>query len=361
MSKRTHLIIDLAVFFLCLVGIALGAVPIPTYSPASGTYNAAADGTKNVTISSGGQVVWALDGDEPGCDAANSPVVAKVPVGTHVLKSAAMVDGKRSPLKAVTFTVKPSPTPKPTATPTPKPTPTPTATPTATPFPTATPKVVSQNGTRVDKDHLTGIVDNSLNVWTIDFANLRVLRNGENIGQGYGSVLLWWNGYLYVLGTDMNWWQWADSLGNIVGIRGGKEDPSTSPTPPPATPTPAPTDTPTPRPTGTPGPGSKTVTIAWDLPKDTGGVPVTGYHILISTNGHYFADEDNVDVPDPKATRWDVKGLQPSTTYWFGMTAYNNAGDSFLKADDVISYTTLPAAAANKKATVKAKAMKPIK
>jgi hypothetical protein len=196
---------------------------------------------------------------------------------------------------------------------------------------------------------MQGIVDHALHVWTIDFADMRVLRDGVNVGGGYGSVLLWLDDVLYVLGTDMNWWNWADANGNITGYIVGKEEPVHGTPTPTAAPTATPA-TPTPAPTGTPMTGPQYVNLAWDPPPPAGpnDTPVTGYHIMVSTNGHYFSDEDNIDVPDPKASGGTVKGLQPNTTYWFCVTAYGaNKHDSYIS--NVISYTTPAATAAARK------------
>ena len=52
------------------------------------------------------------------------------------------------------------------------------------------------------------VQDNSGGVWTIDGA-YQTLRNGAHAGGGYGTQLLWYQGVVYVLGTDNNWYRWV--------------------------------------------------------------------------------------------------------------------------------------------------------
>jgi hypothetical protein len=249
-----------------------------------------------------------------------------------------------------TPTPKPTVTPKPTATPKPSPTPTatptatvwstatPTATPTPTVLPSPTPLTVSKAGARYDKDHMVNIVDHALNQWSIDFATMQVLRDGNNVGQGYGSKLYWLNDFVYVLGNDNNWWKWADGNGTIVGIRLGPEEPVVEGSTP--FPTVSPTTTPPPpSPTLTPIAGGKDITVAWELSPDP---TVTGYIIMVSTNEHYFEDKDEIKVADSKAKQYDLTNLAPSTTYWVALEAYNSEGNRSPMSNIVSATTAAP-------------------
>ncbi|MEO8256963.1 MAG: hypothetical protein ABI868_06410 [Acidobacteriota bacterium] len=72
----------------------------------------------------------------------------------------------------------------------------------------------SPDGTRVPG--AASIIDNALNVWTIGSEQV-ILRNGAPAGGGYGSQILWYQGVVYVLGTDANWWRWTGSAWSIIG------------------------------------------------------------------------------------------------------------------------------------------------
>jgi endonuclease/exonuclease/phosphatase family metal-dependent hydrolase len=107
-------------------------------------------------------------------------------------------------------------------------------TPTPTPISTPTPSTESADGTRCPP--ASGIIDDSGAVWTIG-AGSTILRNGSQIGGGYGFEILWYQRAIYVLGTDYNWYRWIDNAWSNIGPR----DPSSSnptPTPTPAGPTP---------------------------------------------------------------------------------------------------------------------------
>jgi hypothetical protein len=74
----------------------------------------------------------------------------------------------------------------------------------------------SPSGTRVPT--ASSIIDSSLNVWTIG-SGQAILRNGTLAGYGYGTQILWYQGVIYVLGDDNNWWQWTGSTWSFYGSR----------------------------------------------------------------------------------------------------------------------------------------------
>ena len=92
--------------------------------------------------------------------------------------------------------------------------------------PPSAPAVVSADGTTVPG--AASVTDSSLNVWTIG-AGQAILRNGTEANGGYGSQILWYQGVIYVLGTDSRWWRWTGSGWTIYG--------SASPAPQQVTPT----------------------------------------------------------------------------------------------------------------------------
>ena len=84
----------------------------------------------------------------------------------------------------------------------------------------------SPSGTRLPP--APAIIDSDLASWTIG-PNLETLRNGVHAGGGYGSTYLWYEGVLYVLGTDSNWWRWTGSSWIVVGPNDPAGGPTTSP------------------------------------------------------------------------------------------------------------------------------------
>ncbi len=63
---------------------------------------------------------------------------------------------------------------------------------------------------------LTQIIDDLNQVWTLG-SDGAVLLNGVSAGGGHGSVILWVNLHIYILGTDSNWWQWTGTTYTNVG------------------------------------------------------------------------------------------------------------------------------------------------
>jgi hypothetical protein len=54
------------------------------------------------------------------------------------------------------------------------------------------------------------IFDSDLTAWTLG-PGQEILHNGAQAGGGYGSQILWYQGSIYVLGDDSNWWRWTGS------------------------------------------------------------------------------------------------------------------------------------------------------
>jgi len=107
-----------------------------------------------------------------------------------------------------------------------------------------------------------------------------------------------------------------------------------SPAPSPSvTPTPTPTATPTPSPAPAP-----TVTLAWNADATTGNVntDAAGYYLKVGfASGHetMVIDVHNVSV-------WTLS-LNPATTYYFVVSAYNAARTESPPSNEV-NYTTPP-------------------
>jgi predicted transcriptional regulator len=84
--------------------------------------------------------------------------------------------------------------------------------------------------------------------------------------------------------------------------------------------------------------GNRQVTVNWTPPANTGGLPITGYRIYRGTApGVYDANSTAGNV----TTHVDG-GLAPGTTYYFGVSALNSAGEGTLSAESVA--TTLSSA-----------------
>jgi hypothetical protein len=62
----------------------------------------------------------------------------------------------------------------------------------------------------------SSIVDATLATWTIA-SDLRTLRDGVQVGGGYGSDMLWYGGAIYVFGTDQRWYTWTGSSWQYYG------------------------------------------------------------------------------------------------------------------------------------------------
>jgi hypothetical protein len=60
------------------------------------------------------------------------------------------------------------------------------------------------------------IVDNALAIWTLG-PGQEILRGGVQVAGGYGSQILWYQGSIYVLGDDSNWWKWTGSTWAFAG------------------------------------------------------------------------------------------------------------------------------------------------
>jgi len=92
------------------------------------------------------------------------------------------------------------------AAPVPPPPPAPDPLPAPVPDPAPSPTSPSPNGLRVPAASM--IIDNVLAAWTIGPAG-EILRNGVHMVGGYGSQILWSQGWIYVVGEDGNWWRWT--------------------------------------------------------------------------------------------------------------------------------------------------------
>jgi hypothetical protein len=112
----------------------------------------------------------------------------------------------------------------------------------------------SPDGTRVPGS--SQIVDGALAVWTLG-SGQRVLRNGAQPAGAYGSQILWYQGAIYVLGDDSNWWRWTGATWSFYG----SSDPNggAPPTGGSGPSTPAPTPAPTASPSGSRTPPSSSV------------------------------------------------------------------------------------------------------
>jgi hypothetical protein len=124
----------------------------------------------------------------------------------------------------------------------PSPTPTPVSSPSPSPSPSPPVQPESPNNTRLPP--AGRIVDDTGGVWTIRVSDGMVLRDDQPT-HGIGSLLLWCDRKIYVVGLNKNWWRYE---GNFTWADTGALDPCAiepSPTPTP-TPSPTPVSTPTP-------------------------------------------------------------------------------------------------------------------
>ncbi len=69
------------------------------------------------------------------------------------------------------------------------------------------------------------------------------------------------------------------------------------------------------------GPTGATATLAWDPVNDPS---VQGYNVYYGTSSRQYQTYANAGL----STTYTVANLQPGTTYYFDVTAYNSAGES---------------------------------
>ncbi|HXF93269.1 MAG TPA: fibronectin type III domain-containing protein [Nitrospiraceae bacterium] len=69
------------------------------------------------------------------------------------------------------------------------------------------------------------------------------------------------------------------------------------------------------------GPTGATATLAWDPVNDP---TVQGYNVYYGTSSRRYQTYANAGLN----TTYTVANLQPGTTYYFAVTAYNSAGES---------------------------------
>jgi uncharacterized membrane protein len=72
----------------------------------------------------------------------------------------------------------------------------------------------SDSGTRVPQ--ATVIADADLRLWTLG-PGQQILRDGIQVANGYGSQILWYQGSIYVLGDDYQWWRWSGATWEFFG------------------------------------------------------------------------------------------------------------------------------------------------
>jgi probable HAF family extracellular repeat protein len=72
----------------------------------------------------------------------------------------------------------------------------------------------SPDGTKVPVAPV--IVDRDLGVWMLG-GDQEILRDGVQVAGGYGTQILWYQGDIYVLGDDSNWWRWTGSVWTPFG------------------------------------------------------------------------------------------------------------------------------------------------
>lgn len=69
------------------------------------------------------------------------------------------------------------------------------------------------------------------------------------------------------------------------------------------------------------GPTGATATLAWDPVNDPS---IQGYNVYYGTSSRQYQTYANAGL----TTTYTVADLQPGTTYYFAVTAYNSAGES---------------------------------
>lgn len=76
---------------------------------------------------------------------------------------------------------------------------------------------------------------------------------------------------------------------------------------------------------------ANTVTLSWN---PGGGSSITGYKIFYGTAPGAYSQTDVIG----SVTSYTVSGLEPKTTYYFAVTAFNNIGESGISNE--VSATT---------------------
>jgi fibronectin type 3 domain-containing protein len=71
------------------------------------------------------------------------------------------------------------------------------------------------------------------------------------------------------------------------------------------------------------GAASAQVSLSWSAPSVTGGSPVTGYNVYMST----VPGSGGAKIASVRATKYTATGLTNGTTYYFEVTAVNAAGE----------------------------------
>jgi hypothetical protein len=65
---------------------------------------------------------------------------------------------------------------------------------------------------------LTEIVDSWGQVWTIEPVTDNILLNGIQADGGIGSIILWVNQHIYVLGTNSHWFLWNIATSDFTDV-----------------------------------------------------------------------------------------------------------------------------------------------
>jgi parallel beta-helix repeat protein len=185
-----------------------GAAPSPPPSPAPTPGGASPDGTRipgASVITDSALAAWTLGS---GQRILRNGVQAAGAAGSQILWAQGSIfvlgdDGNWWKWTGVTWVFYSSSDPSPSSTPTPAPAPAPTPAPTPTPAP---PGGASPDGARIPGS--SAITDSSQAVWTLG-SGQRILRNGVQPAGAFGSQILWYQGSIFVLGDDDNWWRWT--------------------------------------------------------------------------------------------------------------------------------------------------------